>query len=257
VQMKVAETYYQQENFAKARTEFELLAQDYPASPFADSALYFAGLCASALGSAEGIDAAIGLWDELAQRGGPLAFMAQVQQALATRRKGDHLTALKLSDTLLASKDILPDQRRSLVYEKAELLATMGQQIPARRVEAVQLLQAFLKDTELPFLWRCRASVLLATILREQRHRDEALEICTDVVAIGTQITSPPNNPAEYLWFYQAGFMAIELLEESKQWEAAARMAERISRTAGNRAKEAEKRANELRLKHYLWDETQ
>jgi hypothetical protein len=40
------------------------------------------------------------------------------------------------------------------------------------------------------------------------------------------------------------------------QWEAAARMAEKLSRSGGDRAQEAAERASKIRLKHYLWDDT-
>jgi len=48
-----------------------------PNSAYAEAALYFAGVCAISLPSTEGISAALSIWDDLAQRGGPLAFAAR------------------------------------------------------------------------------------------------------------------------------------------------------------------------------------
>jgi hypothetical protein len=52
----------------------------------------------------------------------------------------------------------------------------------------------------------------------------------------------------------EAGFFGIDLLEASRQWEPAARLAEQIARQPGERAAEAHDRATKIRLEHFLWD---
>ena len=83
VHMKVAEAYYRVQNLAGARTYFELVARNWPESPYADVALYFAGRAALSIGSAESQNAAITLFEQVAERAGPLAFDARLQQAAA------------------------------------------------------------------------------------------------------------------------------------------------------------------------------
>lgn len=255
VQMKVAEAFFRLENYARARTEFELLANNRPDSPYAEAALYFAGVCAISLPSTEGISAALSIWDELAQRGGPLAFAARRQQAVVTGRFGDEATALTLFTALLEDPAATGEQRLSLQAEMAELLLRMGKKEPSKSEAAVALLRSMLADKALPYLWAGRGSVLLATALRDLGRPAEAQEACYDVINIGSNPVTAPASPTEYQWYYRAGFLAVELLEQGQQWEAAARMAEKLSRSGGDRAQEAAERASKIRLKHYLWDD--
>lgn len=257
VRMKVGEAYYRLENFLSARTQFELLVKNSPDSPYADTALYFAGKAAMKLGSvgsAEGLNAAITTWEELSQREGPLATAARQQQAIAKRLQGNNAEALKLLDELLENSQIQGDQRYGIQCDKAELLVSMGRKDASRFAEAETLLRDMLKDKALPLAWSARAGVLLAKALKDQAHNAEALEACYDVVTNGTNFLSQPATPTEYQWFYRAGFMAVELLKDDQKWEAAAKMAEKLARTGGDRAKEAAEKANEIRLKHFLWD---
>lgn len=249
VRMKVADAFYRLENFASARTEFELVAKEYPTSPYADTALYFAGMSAVSMIGDEGREAAISLWQEVAERGGPLRIAARQQQALAKRRAGDEAEALKLFDALLADNTLGDDTRRSLTCEKAEVLIVLGKTDPAQLSQASKVLLDLLNEAGLPGFWRARAGMTLAAVLDAAGSKPEALEACYDVVQ-----STAPTNPAEYHWYYKAGFFGIELLEADKQWEAAARLGEKLALTKGNRATEAKERATKIRLEHFLWD---
>ena len=257
VRMKAGEAYYRLENFLSARAQFELLVKNSPESPYADTALFFAGKAAMKLGgvgSVEWLNAAITTWEELSQREGPLAAAARQQQAIAKRLQGNNLEALKLLDDLLDNPQTQGDQRFGILCDKAELLVGMGRTEAKRFDEAAKLLRGMLEDKALPFAWSARAGVLLALALKDQSHSTEALEACYDVVNNGTNFLSQPSTPTEYQWFYRAGFLAVDLLKEGQKWEAAAKMAEKLAQTGGDRAKEAAEKATEIRLKHFLWD---
>lgn len=252
VRMKVADAYYRLENFASARTEFEIVAQEYSTGPFADTALYFAGMSAISMMSDEGREAAITLWQELAERGGPLSIAARQQQALAKRRGGQEAEALKVLDSLLTEKKLPQEMRYAIICERAEILMLLGKTVPAQLDKAVQTLRELLEEDDLNYLWTARAGYTLAVVLNAAGRTTEALEACYDVVQ--TSGFTGPANPAENRWYYRAGFFGIELLEAAKQWEPAARMAEKLADSSGERAAEARELATRIRLEHFLWD---
>ncbi len=252
VRMKIASAHYRLEDFANARTEFEIIARDYPDTPSAETALYFAAMSATSVMSTEGRARALAIWEELADKGGPLAVAAHRQQVLSERLQGNHVAALTALDKILALKALNQDQQRTTVCEKAEVLLLLGKNEPVRLDAAADLLDQFLADHSLPFLWKARAGFTLASIHHEAKHDTEALDACYNVLRAAN--ITPPSNPADYLWFSKAGFFGIDLLEAARQWEAAARLAEQIAHRPGDRATEARERATKIRLEHFLWD---
>ncbi|MBL9115828.1 MAG: tetratricopeptide repeat protein [Verrucomicrobiaceae bacterium] len=252
VHMKIAEASYRQQNFATARTHFEIIATDWPASPHAEAALYFAGKSALAIGSAEGINTAITLWEQVAEANGPLAFEARVQQAAAKRLQDEPEQAIKLIDILIpeAPKDRVP----GLLCDKAEILLSQAPNLPASYTAVSTLLDPARLPANLPFFWQARTTYLRALALKAQKQTDEALEACYDTIEAGTNPESPASTPSDLEWLYRVGFLALDYLEELKQWEPAAQLAERLAKPAAPLAKEAATRANRIRLEHFLWD---
>jgi hypothetical protein len=93
----------------------------------------------------------------------------------------------------------------------------------------------------------------LAYALRKQKEDVAALKACQGVV---DQVDlAQALDPESAVWYYRAGFLAIELLEKSGQWEGAARMAERLAQAGGDRAIEAKDVATKIRLERFLWDD--
>lgn len=252
VRLRMAGAYYRLEDYANARTEFEIIARDYPDTPHAETSLYFAAMSASSVMSTEGRERALAIWEELAAKGGALAVAARRQQALSERAQGHLAEALAALDKLLALKNLDQEQRRMTLCEKAEVLLLMGKTEPARLAAATNLLEGFLSDTTLPMLWRSRGGFTLATVRHDAGQDTEALEACYNVLR-AADIT-PPTSPADYVWFSKAGFFGIDLLEAGRQWEAAARLAEQLAQRPGNRAAEARERATKIRLEHFLWE---
>lgn len=251
VRMKVADCYFRLEDYPNARTHFETLATEQPDSPYAEAALFFAAKAAMAVISPEGRERALEIWLELAEREGSFSILARVEHLHALRRDERAAEALVLLEGLLEEKSLEPEMRRQLVCEKIELLLLLGPSDAKRYETAATVARAFLATADLPYLWAARAGWLLAQACRGQGKNAEALEACYDVV---DTTSAGPENPAEFRWFYMAGFDAISLLEQDRQWEAAAKLAEQLSKTAGDQAADAKKRATDIRLKHFLWD---
>lgn len=251
VRMKVADCYFRLEDYPNARTHFETLATEQPDSPYAEAALFFAAKAAMAVISPEGRERALEIWLELAEREGSFSILARVEHLHALRRDERAAEALVLLEGLLEEKSLEPDMRRQLVCEKIELLLLLGPADAKRYETAASVAREFLATADLPYLWAARAGWLLAQSCRGQGKNAEALEACYDVV---DTTSAGPENPAEFRWFYMAGFDAVSLLEQDKQWDAAAKLAEQLSKTAGDQAADAKKRATDIRLKHFLWD---
>lgn len=257
VRMKVAQSYYRLEDYAKAEAQFEALENEQPDSSYAEIALFFAGKSAMALITPEGLEKAISLWEELVARNGPLMREAQRQQALAKRRQGKEGDALAVIESLLKSKPQPEgEEKLSLLMEKGELLSLMVKRDAKQLEAAVQIFSGMLHDATAPRVWRSRAGYLLSQIYMQAGENVEALEACHDVVEDCFMAISQSTalTPQEYLWFYRSGFAAIEMLEAKQQWDAAARLADRLALAGGDRSEEARLRATRLRLKHFLWD---
>lgn len=253
VRMKEAGAHFQLEDFASARTSFEIVAKEHAESPQADTALYFAALSAMSVMSAEGRERALEIWETLAKKGGSLALASRRQQALAYRRQSDLPAALKALDQILAVKQLDAETRNLTLCEKAEVLLLQGKKDRSSLEAAAKLLREFLDQSgKLSFLWKARAGFTLASVLHEADSDAEALEACYDTLRAAD--FAPPTNPADYSWFSKAGFLGIELLEDAHQWEAAAKLAEQIARVKGSRANDARQIATKIRLEHFLWD---
>ncbi len=66
------------------------------------------------------------------------------------------------------------------------------------------------------------------------------------------ETTEPPE---EWHYFELCGFRALALLEKAGRWPAAIACAKKIASFKGPRAEEANTRANQLQLKHMVWEE--
>lgn len=250
VRMKVADGFFRLEDYANAQTQFELVAKNDPLSEFAEAATFSAGKAAMSL---RNVDVALSLWETLAAQDGGLSRAARLQQALAKRREGKEAEALKVVDGLLAEADLDAGTRRLLLCEKAELLIQMGVAEAKNLEAAVAVLRDFLKAPEISGSWRARGGYWLAYALRKMKEDVAALAACQTVTE--QQDLAQGLDPDAAAWYYRAGFLAVELLEERGQWEGAARMAERLAQAGGERATEAQDIATKIRLQRFLWDE--
>ena len=254
VRMKIAQAYFRQEDYPKARAQFEQLVEDRPDSPYAEVAQFFAARSAMSTLNAKDLDMALDHFSEVAERGGALAAESRRQMALIKRLQGKEGDALAAVESVLASKPAPEgDELLSLLVEKGELLVLLAKQDPKNLTEAVAVFRSVAGKPAAPRYWRARAGVLLAQSLQRLGKSAEALEACGDVVD-STRGVVEPIPTRELTWIYRAGFLAVEILEGQKQWDAAAKMADRLSQTTGSRAEEAEQRANRIRLEHFIWD---
>ena len=74
VRMKLAETYYRQQDFPNAQTQFQILAQENPRAGFTEKALFFAAKSAMQSMGAQSLDRALVLLDEVVKKNGELKW---------------------------------------------------------------------------------------------------------------------------------------------------------------------------------------
>jgi tetratricopeptide (TPR) repeat protein len=254
IRMKVGDAYYRLQDLPNARTQFELLATEQPSSSYAEAALFFAGKAAMELGTPEGLQSAIDIWGDVAEREGPLAFQARYHQALAKRTEGLEKEALSIIEGLASDKNVDADTLLQVLCQRIELQLILGMTEPRYRETAISQARELKARSGLSYLWQGRIGALLAEGLQKAGREPEAMEACYDVVNAGLASSSGPANPAEFYWFYWAGFRAVAMLDARKQWEAAAKMAETLAQTAGDRAGEAKEVATRIRVQHFIWD---
>ena len=111
-------------DYPNAVTQFELLVEEFPQSPLAETALFFAGKAARLTMNPNSIDKAIEIWGRVVDMEGSLALNAREQQALAKMDLGLESEAITVFDSILGN-DPPPDS--SLYHQLRCLSSTVGE----------------------------------------------------------------------------------------------------------------------------------
>ena len=246
VRMKLAEAYYRRQDFANAQTQFELLAQQNPAGPLTEKALFFAAESAMSSMGAHSLDQAIVLFDQVVRLNGELKWAARNEQAVIERKRDKPHDALALYDEVLKS-DARPAEKREAVCGKGDVLFELGGHENYRRAMEVydQLASG---EAQSPH-WRNQALFKKGLCLEKENDRTGALATFYKVL----ETEARPDRRRELFWYYKAGFNAARLLEEDSKWESAAAIYRTLAAAAGSRSEEAKARLDRLRLEHFLW----
>jgi hypothetical protein len=134
--------------------------------------------------------------------------------------------------------------------EKGETLFAIGDE--ESTAAAAEVFRKVTGDPNAKRVWKNRALFHLAKCLERSDDKAGALEACFEVIASHQQ-EGPGAD--EFVWFYRAGFEAVHLLQQQERWVPAVNVAEKLASANGPRSQEARKLANEIRLKHFLWEE--
>jgi len=267
VRMKLGELYFRLEDFANAQTQFETLAQENPADSLADKALILAGQ--SSVKSMSGdITHALSLFDRVATGSGPLKLYARQEEALLKARTGDDKGAIIIYDDILRSKPDTNLRLASLCGKADCLIATADDAPPAASgsappnasptpatvdpfTAAIALYDQVAADPDATTPWRDQALYQKGHWLAKKGIADEALTAFYDVL---NSHSAAPRQQPDFFWFENAGFDAADMLEAKSNWPGAITVLEKIVQAAGPRGAEAQKRAEQLRLEHFVWE---
>lgn len=254
VSMLLARRYYEENRFEEANLLFDRIATEFPDSPFSDLAPLF-----SAKSSPPG-DEAILAWKTIAYGTGPfkieglhglgLLFLRMDRfdearnvfaEILEKAAPESEMYFAALADTGYAYylEALDANQDEELLLQAAEVFSTLSRQSDAATY------------------WRYSAALRRARCLEAVGNQEVALELYRSIVANSSDSgigLSADSDIRTQEWVFRAGFFAIRILEENKDWRAAIKMADDLSRKNGPRAIEASNLAEQMRLKHWVWD---
>jgi outer membrane protein assembly factor BamD (BamD/ComL family) len=252
LRFELGRAHFENGDHNKARLELEKLATEFPDDPFAPPALLLAARAAVLVGTPEAKVESLALFDKLIAGKGPLADVARLEKARvlgyaeAARDllpwfrslKKDHplrlIAGLHLCDALYnsAGSDIAPLEQALAIYE--DLLDGLPADSPRRyeiEYSRGRVLEQ-LPDPKDP------------TAKREQ----DALDVYFSVLQAAAR-----QAPADWQWVDKCGVRARSLLENSLRWEAAIAIAKQHAKLGSPGAKEADGRAETLKLEHFHW----
>jgi predicted negative regulator of RcsB-dependent stress response len=250
VRMKLAETYYRQQDFANAQTQFEIISGQEPGGPLAEKALFFAAESAMSTMGPRALDRAIELFDAVAQMKGDLRWAARNEEALIERRLNKPQDALLLYDEVLqgAAK---PAEKREALCGKGDIFFELSSEDPKNLSKAIESYDELAAQSTPDGHWHNQALFKKGVCLEKKADRDGALSIFYSVLEEQTR----PGHSPEFFWFYKAGFNAARLMEEASKWQSAASIYEKLVAAGGTRSEEAKARLDKLRLEHFLWSD--
>jgi len=252
VEMKLGQILYREGDFAGAENQFESLARDYANSPLVESALFMAGQAAMQTMSADSLTHALELFEQTVKLNGPLKLYARQQQAIAQMRAGKYPEAIALYDTILNASPAPERALQSAVaLGKGDALYAMGTSEAKHFAEAQDVFSQLAAQPDTGPEVHNEATYKKARCLEKLGKPDDAVAALYDVVQ--AQLAYTGDTP-EYFWSYKAGFEAGQLLEEKQQWQSAIGIYTMLAEMAGPRSDEARKRANDIRLEHFVWD---
>ncbi len=250
VRMKLGQLYVRAGDHANAETQFTTLAQEQPAGPYAEAALFLAGQSAMREINTGAVDRALTLFDQVVKRDGPLKLHARQQQAIVQSKLGRASEAVLLYDAILAATPA-PDAelRSAALCGKGDNLLLLGRKDPKQLEAAVAAFDQLATLPGVAPVWRNQALYKKGRCLNTLARPEEALAAWYDVL----DKTAPEGR--DFFWYYKAGFDAADLFRTQEQWKSAVGIYEKMAKLPGPRAAEAKERASQLKLEKFLpWD---
>ncbi len=248
---------FEAKDYNPARLVLEKLAASDSDPGRAQAAWLLAARSAALVGTVSSKEEALVLFDKAIALQGPLVSIARLEKA-------DHLIKmyrLAEASTLLRKWfDSMPKTDPLRLPAGLLLGQALYSQGSTSRNSLVEALEIY--DQLLPY-----AEKHPALVHRLQYLRGLALEQLPDPIDPAKKresqafvayysVLETPTPPTEWEYFELCGFKALSLLEKAGRWPAAIATAEKIASFKGPRAEEAATRANQLQLKHMIYEDS-
>jgi len=250
VRMKLGQVYFRQPDYPNAETQFATLAQETPQSAYAETALFLAGQAAMRTINTGSTERALGYFDKVVERSGALKFHAREQQAIIQSKLGKETEAIALYDLILTAKppaDV--ELRAAALLGKGSTLASLARKDPKQLEAAVAVFGELAALEEASPSRRYQALYEKGRALDQLGKKTEAIASYND--ALDRNLTTAVR---EFFWFYKSGFEAARHYEQQSAWPSAIAIYEKMAKIEGPRAAEAQTRAKQLRVEHFVWD---
>jgi len=251
VRMKLGEVYFRQTDYPNAETQFGTLVQETPQSAYAEMALFLAGQAAMRTINAGSTERALGYFDEVVKRNGSLKLHAREQQAKIQSSLGKDTEAVALYDLILDAKQPPADSELQALalIGKGDTLVVLSRKEPAQLNAAIAVFETLAARSDMGPAWRNQALFKKGKALDQLGRKAEAITVFNDVLDRNLEA-----KDREFFWFYKAGFEAARHYEQQSAWTSAVSIYDKIARIEGPRAAEAQARARQLRVEHFLWN---
>ncbi len=249
VRMKLGQLYFSSGDHANAETQFTRLARESPTTAYAETALYLAGQAATKWIDAHAVDRALGLFDEVVKRDGPLKLYARQQQAIVQSVLGKESEAVTIYDAILTAQTAHDAELRyAALCGKGDNLLLLGRTAPEQLDAAIEVYDFLATLPEVTPSWRNQALYKKGHALEMLKRQPEALTAYYDV------LEKSASEGREFFWYYKAGFDAAALFEKQEDWKSAIGIYLKMAGLAGPRAAEAKARMTALRLDRFIWE---
>jgi TolA-binding protein len=253
IAFQVAQSYFNEQNYAEAQRQFQKVSQDYPTAALADQAIYLAGRSAMNLGNHT---EAIALLEKI-KPDSPAKNDARLAQIRCFLLQGKPDPALAIADSLIKANPSGSYFAEAHLRRINALLAQADlKQSSDPLTKALDSAQTIIKFPLATTSQRNEAGCLRGEILQRQGKSQEALEAYLDVVYGRLFDQATGQAQPEFLWFVRAGTQAARIKLEQEDIRGAVAIYRILERLGGPSRKVFRDTIEDLRSKHFIWEES-
>ena len=249
IRLKLAEAYYRNGDFNRARIQFVQAAKNEQAPAQREVARFYAAKAGMREGTDQARSSAIELFEEVAKSDSLLATDARLQLARA------HLDASNPEKSIEALEPLVKNTNAGQPHIDALILTTEAYRARGNTEDlenCLKVYDAILDQEDLAYPLNNRIHFLKGLTLEQLHQPAKALDSYYRV--INGENLKEGEAISEWKWYYDCGFSALKLLKDGKRWRAAFGVGRTLQLSGGPRAKEAKEQAEDIQLRHMIWD---
>ncbi len=237
----------------QARQVLAKLTLEAPDHPLNTYALFFNAMAARAENTPQSLIEAIDIFESITESTHHLVEDAVIQQARILIDL-DQIERAKSSLEKHYTNAQSPATRHDLGLLLADAYRRPSAETGANFQKAIQIYQELIHQPDLSQYTSNKLHNFLGQTYESIDQLDKALDVYLSVIQQENQITESPQS-LEWHWYYNCAFDALSILQEAEQWRSAVAIARQVAQREGPRSKEALALANELSIKHMIWEE--